>query len=154
MPKGTYVFCTWPTAAPQAAPLVAHDAPTALRAPGMKPVTRTQIFLADMRLFWATLQPIDRAAMFAVLAVYALCFCLLAGIVGILAYRNYAVNHVGLEPARQVILDPRSFTPLVHLAVEPLGMVTPTTQPPAIPRATPAAARRPPTIIVIPTPSK
>jgi hypothetical protein len=147
MPKGTYVFTepvvVSPEAALQAAPVVVHDAPTQ---PSVKRPAKAQILWAEARLLWASAQPIDRAAAFAVLAVYALCFCLLAGIVGLVTYS--ACARPELTPARQAILDPRSFAPLVHLAVEPLGMAAPTTQP----RATPAGARRPPVIITIPTP--
>jgi len=71
-------------------------------------------------------------------------------VAGIIGYEVFFAETT-LSPAKQVILDPRSFTPLVHIGIEPLFTATPATPAPQ-PRATPT--RRPPVILVVPTPAK
>jgi hypothetical protein len=132
------------------APPIAHDAPTQ---PGVRRPSRAAITIAKIRFFFLACSPTERAALLGVFSIWCLVLLGLLLIAGILSYDTFLANK-DLSPT------PRStqrstppallLTPLVHVGIEPLFTATPAPQP----RATPAAARRPPVIIVVPTPAK
>ena len=133
----------------QPAPPVAHDAPTQ---PGIRRPTPLAVMLARVLFAFRTASPKEQVAWLGVASIWFLALLVLLLIAGILSYDIFLANK-DLSPAKQVILDPKSFTPLVHIGIEPLLGATPATPAPQ-PRATPAAARRAPVIIVVPTPAK
>jgi hypothetical protein len=131
------------------APPVVHDAPTQ---PGIRRPSPAAITIAKIRFFFLACSPTERAAVVGVVSVWLVVFIVALIVAGIISYDLFAER--ALSPAKQAILDPRSFTPLVHIGVEPFMTTPPTATPAGQPRGTPAAARRPPTLIVIPTPGK
>jgi hypothetical protein len=129
----------------QPAPLpVTHDAPTQ---PAIRRPTPFAVMLAQARLYFLAITPIERAGLVAMVSIWAVALLLLSLVAGMLTYDVFFADKT-LSPAKQVILDPRSFNPLVHVGLEPLLVATPATKP-----ATPAAARHAP-ILVLPTPAK
>ena len=134
---------------PPAPPPVVHDAPTQ---PGIRRPTPLAVMLARVLFAFRTASPKEQVAWLGVASIWCLVLLGLLLIAGIWSYDLFLANQ-DLSPARQVILDPKSFTPLVHVGIEPLLSATPATPAPQ-PRATPTAARRPPVIVVGPTPAK
>jgi hypothetical protein len=136
---GTY-FIEEP-ALQSAPPPVTHDAPTQ---PAIRRPTPLAVMLAQARLYFLAITPIERAGLVAIVSIWAVALLLLSLVAGMLTYDTFFANK-DLMPARQAILDPRSFKPLVHIGIEPLTLATPATQP-----AAPAAAHRAPVILVVP----
>jgi hypothetical protein len=134
---------------PPAPPPVVHDAPTQ---PSLRRPAPFAVMLARVLFAFRTASPKEQVAWLGVASIWFLVLLGLLLIAGIWSYDMFLANK-DLSPAKQVILDPQSFTPLVHIGIEPLFSATPATPAPQ-PRATPAAARRPPVIIVVPTPAK
>jgi hypothetical protein len=109
--------------------------------------------LARARFLFLTASPIERAALAGVVTLWLLVLVIGLAVAGVASYEVFFAERT-LSPDKQAILDPRSFTPLVHIGIEPLLVATPATQPRATPATQPRAAptRRPPVIMVIPTP--
>ena len=153
---GTHFFepQTLQAALPPTPPPVAHDAPTQ---PGIRRPSSAAITIAKIRFFFLACSPIERAAALGVASIWCLALLVLLLIAGILSYDIFLANKDLSPTPRSTLrstLPALLLTPLVHVGIEPLFTATPATQPPAIPRATPAGARRPPVIIVVPTPAK
>ena len=149
--QGTFIWQAPPLAPPAMPALpVAHDAPTQ---PGIRRPSPVAITFAKIRFFFLACSPTERAAVVGVVSVWLVVFIVALIVAGIVGYEVFFADRT-LSPAKQVILDPRSCTPLVHIGVEPFMTTPPTATPAGQPRGTPAAARRPPTLIVIPTPGK
>jgi hypothetical protein len=131
---------------PPAPPPVVHDTPTQ---PGIRRPSSAAITIAKIRFFFLACSPIERAAALGVASIWLLGLLVLLLIAGILSYDLFLANK-DLSPTPRSTLPALLLTPLVHVGLEPLFTATPAPQP----RATPAATRRPPVIIVVPTPAK
>jgi hypothetical protein len=148
---GTHFFepQTLQAALPPTPPPVAHDAPTQ---PGIRRPSPAAITIAKIRFFFLACSPIERAAALGVASIWCLALLVLLLIAGILSYDLFLANK-DLSPTPRSTLPALLLTPLVHVGIEPLFTATPAI-PAMQPRATPAATRRPPVIIVVPTPAK
>ena len=146
---GTHFFepQTLQAALPPTPPPVAHDAPTQ---PGVRRLSPAAITIAKIRFFFLACSPIERAAALGVASIWCLALLVLLLIAGILSYDLFLANK-DLSPTPRSTLPALLLTPLVHVGIEPLFTVTPATPAPQ-PHAT--QTRRPPVIIVVPTPAK
>jgi len=105
----------------------------------------------------ANLPPsLDWIALAVVAAIWGAAFFVLGVLVVTLTFDEVSLDALprsASSPTPRSTLPALLLTPLVHVGIEPLFTVTPATPAPQ-PRATPAATRRPPVIIVVPTPAK
>ena len=148
--QGTFIWQAPPLAPPALpTPPAAHDAPTQ---PGIRRPTPLAVMLARVLFAFRTASPKEQVAWLGVASIWCLVLLGLLLIAGILSYDIFLANK-DLSPTPRSTLPALLLTPLVHVGIEPLLSATPATPAPQ-PRATPAAARRPPVIIVVPTPAK
>ena len=104
-------------------PPAAHDASTALRAPGIHRPTLFAVMLAKVCAIWLDASPLERSALLGVASIWIMALLIVAVIAGILSYDVFSANR---DLAKQV----RSFTPPVHIGIESLLSATPATPAP------------------------